>query len=237
MLRSAIGRGGRGSKGAHNRETLQTTGFYVGRIVIVPREFAPIPHAPAGFPIPIAIRMRFLRHDGIYRSDVVQNKNKPWGGTVPPPAGRPRAQVKERVGRTTLLSSSAMSSGRLFLDRVGRHQSPSPLHRHGQNNSVARSEGTNYHRTVSSVLTVCVSSGGRRNKTQISHACFFATTTAKKTEGDNVLLVRLGHLTLENLGHFLACEFFGWCYGYTPRMSAATEEPSAHVPMSPRPDF
>ena len=27
-----------------------------------------------------------------------------------------------------------MSSGRLFLDRVGRHQSPSPLHRHTQNN-------------------------------------------------------------------------------------------------------
>lgn len=25
-----------------------------------------------------------------------------------------------------------MSSGRLFLDRVGRHQSPSPLHRHAQ---------------------------------------------------------------------------------------------------------
>ena len=164
MLRSAIGRGGRGSKGAHNRETLQTTGFYVGRIVIVPREFAPIPHARAGLSIPMAIRMRFLRHDGIYRSDVVQNKNKtkPWGGTVPPPAGRPRAQVKERVGRTTLLSSSAMSSGRLFLDRVGRHQSPSPLHRHGQHNLIARPEETNYHRTVSSVLTVCVSSGGRR---------------------------------------------------------------------------
>jgi hypothetical protein len=27
-----------------------------------------------------------------------------------------------------------MSSGRLFLDRVGRHQSPSPLHRQPQNN-------------------------------------------------------------------------------------------------------
>ena len=27
-----------------------------------------------------------------------------------------------------------MSSDRLFLDRVGRHQSPSPLHRHEQNN-------------------------------------------------------------------------------------------------------
>ena len=148
-------------KGAHNRETLQTTGRTT-RIVIVPREFAPIPHAPAGLRIPMAIRMRFLRHGGIYRSDVVQVKTKPWGGTVPPPDGRPRAQVKERVGRTTLFSSSSMSSGRLFLDRVARQHCPSPLRRHGQNNLIARSEGTNYHRTVSSVLTVCVSSGGRR---------------------------------------------------------------------------
>ncbi len=30
------------SKGALYGETLQTTGFYVGRIVIVPREFAPM---------------------------------------------------------------------------------------------------------------------------------------------------------------------------------------------------
>ena len=71
-------------------------------------------------------------------------KTKPWGGAVPPPDGRPRAQVKERVGRTTPFSSSAMSSGRLFLDRVGRHQSPSPLHRHTQINmhsSDSRAEG------------------------------------------------------------------------------------------------
>ena len=32
-----------------------------------------------------------------------KNQTNPWGGTVPPPAGRPRAQGKERVGRTTLL--------------------------------------------------------------------------------------------------------------------------------------
>jgi hypothetical protein len=32
-------------------------------------------------------------------------------------------------------SSSAMSSGRLFLDRVARQQSPSPLHRHPQSNT------------------------------------------------------------------------------------------------------
>lgn len=119
MHRSALNRrrdcSGGGVKGAHNRETLQTTGRTT-RIVIVSREFAPIPHAPAGLPIPMAIRMRFLRHGGIYRSDVVQTKTKPWGGAVPPPDGRPRGQVKERAGRSTHFSSSAMSSGRLFLN-------------------------------------------------------------------------------------------------------------------------
>jgi hypothetical protein len=67
-----------------------------------------------------------------------QTKTKPWGGTVPPPVGRPRAQVKERVGRTTPFSSSAMSSDRLFLDRVARQQSPSPLHRYRQINMLSR---------------------------------------------------------------------------------------------------
>ena len=163
-------RRGGGDKGAHNRETLQTTGFYLGRIVIVTREFAPIPHTPAGLSIPMAIRMRFLRHDGIYRSDVVQTKTKPWGGTEPPPDGRPRAQVKERAGRITPFSSSAMSSGRLFLDRVARQHCPSPLHRHGQDNLIARSEGTDYYRAVSSVLTVCVSPGGKRKQASGSEA-------------------------------------------------------------------
>ena len=64
-----------------------------------------------------------------------QTTTKPWGGTVPPPVGRPRTQVEERVGRTTLCSSSAMSSGRLFLDRGARQHCPSPLHRHAQTNT------------------------------------------------------------------------------------------------------
>ena len=40
-----------GSKGALYRETLQATGFYVGRIVIASAEFAPMPplHVP-GYP-------------------------------------------------------------------------------------------------------------------------------------------------------------------------------------------
>ena len=57
-------------------------------------------------------------------------KTKSWGGTGRLPLVGPVAQAKERVGRTTLLSSSAMSSDRLFLDRVARQHCPSPLHRH-----------------------------------------------------------------------------------------------------------
>ena len=59
MHRSAMiqrrDRSGGGGKGAHNRETLQTTGFYVGRVVIVTREFAPISHTPTRLLILMAI--------------------------------------------------------------------------------------------------------------------------------------------------------------------------------------
>ena len=60
-------------------------------------------------------------------------KTKPEPGPTASRRSAP-AQIEERVGRTTFFSSSTMSSGRLFLDRVGRHQSPSPLHRHTQDN-------------------------------------------------------------------------------------------------------
>ena len=50
-----------------------------------------------------APRMRFPRHGGIYLVRCgLNNRTKPWVGTVPPPDGRPRAQVKERAGRITL---------------------------------------------------------------------------------------------------------------------------------------
>ena len=55
-----------------------------------------------------------------------------WDRTGRLPLAGPVTQEKERVGRTTLLSSSAMSSDRLFLDRVARQHCPSPLHRHTQ---------------------------------------------------------------------------------------------------------
>ena len=84
---------------------------------------------------PRALNPAFSRHDGIYRSDVANKTIKTWG-RVPPPVGRPRSPVQGRDGRNCAsCSSSAMSSGRLFLDRVARQQSPSPLHRLPQNNT------------------------------------------------------------------------------------------------------
>jgi hypothetical protein len=92
-------------------------------------------------------------------------KPNPGNGTNRLPTVGPATQVKERVGRTTPFSSSAMSSGRLFLDRVGRHQSPSPLHRRDQNNRLPDPRETIYHRTVSSVLTGCLTFRDKRRST------------------------------------------------------------------------
>ena len=75
----------------------------------------------------------FFRHDGIYRSDVAGRTVKPGGGYRLPLVG-PEPQSQSATGGATApcTSSSTMSSGRLFLDRVARQHCPSPLHRHRQ---------------------------------------------------------------------------------------------------------
>ena len=76
-----------------------------------------------------------MRFEGMAESigPMWANQTQSWDGAGRLPLVVPVTQAKERVGRTTLLSSSTMSSGRLFLDRVARQHCPSPLHRHGQN--------------------------------------------------------------------------------------------------------
>ncbi len=102
-------------------------------------------------------QMRFLRHSGIYRSDVSsllvnsgQGAASRWSGL---------AQAIGRDGKNTPCPSSAMSSGRLILDRVARQHGPSPLHQRSQHKSIAASMETNYHRTVTSVLTAVSAQG------------------------------------------------------------------------------
>jgi hypothetical protein len=76
--------------------------------------------------------LRFPRRGGIYQSDVAQRQPNPGAEADCLPLVGPGSQVEERAGRNTLSLIVQMSSGRLFLDRVGRHQSPSPLRRHAQ---------------------------------------------------------------------------------------------------------
>ena len=113
-------------------------------------------------------RDAFLRHHGIYlvrwdfnfKSKV---KTKPQDGTNCLPS------VGPALGKETCREDRAsshrpqMSSGRLFLDRVARQQSPSTLHRRDQNKMFARSKGTIYHQTVSSVLTGCLTFRDKRS--------------------------------------------------------------------------
>jgi hypothetical protein len=110
------------------------------------------------------LSMRFLRHGGIYRSDMGQNNSNPgWLRRLPLVGAR--APVKERDGRTASCSSasSAMSSGRLFLDRGARQHCPSPLHRQLHPKTLPGWGTMKGQRTVNSVLTVSLSQGDKRN--------------------------------------------------------------------------
>ena len=96
--------------------------------------FATIPSTPRGYggPQPHSGSHRaFMRHCGIYRSDrglLLQNLGR---GTASRWSG-PSQVTTERDGWSAHCPSSAMSSDRLFLDRVARQHCPSPLHRHAQ---------------------------------------------------------------------------------------------------------
>jgi hypothetical protein len=84
--------------------------------------------------------VRFLRHRGIYRSDVGVPTSSHLGRCGASRWSAPGCAAG-RGFHPAPSSSSAMSSGRLFLDRVARQQSPSPLHRQEQNNKHPRRFG------------------------------------------------------------------------------------------------
>ena len=78
-----------------------------------------------------ALEMRLFRHGGIYRSDVSSHLINLVPGSRFTVGSGPGYRTRRK---NTPCPSSAMSSGRLFLDRVARQHCPSPLHRHTQIN-------------------------------------------------------------------------------------------------------
>jgi len=140
----------------HSRVCADTSVRFTG----LPRRFQSDGHRDA-----------FLRHHGIYLVrwgfQLQKQSQKPNPRTGPTASRRSAPRLGKETCREDHASSHRpqMSSGRLFLDRVGRHQSPSPLHRRDQNKMIARSRGTIYHQTVSSVLTGCLSFRDKRKCT------------------------------------------------------------------------
>lgn len=76
--------------------------------------------------------MRFGRHVESTCPMRGLNPSLSWSNGLPPIDSNPSPRIRREE---RLLLIVQMSSSRLFLDRVGRHQSPSPLHRHGQTNT------------------------------------------------------------------------------------------------------
>jgi hypothetical protein len=83
----------------------------------------------------------FFRHRGIFPSDVGSflRPSPSWNRRLPPTTP---TQAREHVGRNTLSLIVQMSSDRLFLDQVGRHQSLSLLHRRDQINMHSPDDGS-----------------------------------------------------------------------------------------------
>jgi len=102
------------------------------------------------------VSVRFIRHGGIYRSDVSSHLADRGRSTAfrtgPARAKRTRRKFPRPTHRRDEFRPAIPQRG-------ARHQSPSPLHRHAHPKSVPGSGTMNLQRTVNSVLTVCLTLG------------------------------------------------------------------------------
>jgi len=100
-----------------------------------------------------AIRMRFSRHGGIYRSDVLFLYVSLDRSTAFRSGSAQALRTHRKFPRPTHRRDEFRPA---IPQRVARQHCPSPLHRHYQIKSIAVSKGIIYHRTVNSLLTVCL---------------------------------------------------------------------------------
>jgi hypothetical protein len=105
-----------------------------------------------------ALKRRFSRHGGIYRSDGSSLLvNLGWSAAS-------RSGPCQAIGRAGRNTSSPIVRDEFRLaipQRVARQHCPSPLRQQCQIKTIARPNGTIYHRAVVSLLTVCLTPGDK----------------------------------------------------------------------------
>jgi hypothetical protein len=104
-----------------------------------------------------ALTKRFLRHNGIYRSDVSSLLFTPGPLSRFPVGPVPGYRASRKAHALPIVRDEFWPA---IPRRVARQHCPSPLHRHFQDNSYPPSAERIYHRVVDSVLTVCLSERG-----------------------------------------------------------------------------
>jgi hypothetical protein len=100
-----------------------------------------------------ALRMRFFRYGGIYRSDVSSLLVTLGRGSRFPVRPVPGYRTRRKEHGLPIVRDEFRPA---IPQRDARQHCPSPLHRHHQLNTIAASNGIIYHRTVNSLLTVCL---------------------------------------------------------------------------------
>ena len=98
----------------------------------------------------------FSKAGGSYRSDVVTAVNLDQGHRLPFVGPEPSYRERQEEHVLSIIPDQFRSA---IPQRGARQHCPLPLYRHGQHKAITQSEGRIYHRTVNSVLTVCLSSG------------------------------------------------------------------------------
>jgi hypothetical protein len=105
-----------------------------------------------------ALTKRFLRHNGIYRSSDVSSLLFTPGPLSRFPVGPvPGYRASRKEHAPPIVRDEFRPA---IPRRVARQHCPSPVHRHFQDNSYPLSAERIYHRTVDSVLTVCLTKRG-----------------------------------------------------------------------------
>ena len=104
----------------------------------------------------------FFRHGGIYRSDVSSLLFTPGPLSRFPVGPVPGYRTSRKEHALPIVRDEFRPA---IPRRVARQHCPSPLHRHCQHNLYPLSGGTDYHRMVESVLTVCLTVRGNRSPT------------------------------------------------------------------------